>query len=204
MQAVGWTNNQTTMIETIMKGCVPMDTHALGPAEVLDRYPAHEDTIPSLLASRSAAIASQPVLRFESRRWSYSQLDEATAKLARFLWARGVSPRERFAHVAPNSDLTVILYFALAKIGAVFAPMNVELTDDDLAYMIRHSGAVGVAGRRQDTQRLESIAADTAAPPCEHAGFAATGPSGRRRRSGSRHLYIRHDGTSQRRAAQPP
>jgi crotonobetaine/carnitine-CoA ligase len=165
MQAVGWTNNQTTMIETIMKGCVPMDTHALGPAEVLDRYPAHEDTIPSLLASRSAAIASQPVLRFESRRWSYSQLDEATAKLARFLWARGVSPRERFAHVAPNSDLTVILYFALAKIGAVFAPMNVELTDDDLAYMIRHSGAVGVAGRRQDTQRLESIARTSPARP---------------------------------------
>jgi carnitine-CoA ligase len=148
-----------------MKERVPMDMQALDPAEVLELYGPHEDTIPSLLASRSSAIPSQPVLRFESRRWTYSQLEEATSKFASLLWARGVRAGDRFAHVAPNSDLTVLLYVALAKIGAVFVPMNIELTNDDLSYLIQHSAAVGVFSRNQDCGRLQSIARDLPARP---------------------------------------
>lgn len=142
-----------------------MDIQALDPAEVLDLYGPHQDTIPSLLAGRSAAIPSQPALRFESRRWTYAQLEEATSRLASLLWARGVRAADRFAHVAPNSDLTVLLYLALAKIGAVFVPMNIELTNDDLSYLIQHSAAVGVAARGQDRERVQAITRDSTARP---------------------------------------
>lgn len=135
------------------------------PAEVLACYLPHRDTIPSLLASRSLARGDATALCFEHRSWSFHDLEAATHSLKRALLARGLRKGDYFAHIAPNSDVEVILFLALAHVGAVFVPLNPALTEGELGYLVRHCGAIGLAAPSQDLDRLTSLAASVGNAP---------------------------------------
>jgi crotonobetaine/carnitine-CoA ligase len=129
----------------------------LQPAEVLESYPPHADTIPTLLASRASARAQHPALEFEGRLWTYAQLDEVSTLLALAAARRNVSKGDRIALVSVNTDLSVIIFLAAAKIGALFVPLNPAATDDDLHYMLSHSRANVVICQPQELERTRSI-----------------------------------------------
>lgn len=129
----------------------------IGPAEVLALYPAHADTIPSLLASRAQVVADRPALEFETRIWTYAALDEVSTLLARAAARRGLGKGDRIAIVSVNTDLSIIVFLAAAKVGAAFVPLNPAATDDDLAYMLRHSRAGIVICQPEDLERMRSI-----------------------------------------------
>lgn len=129
------------------------------PAEVLESYPAHANTVPSLLASRASLVPNSPALRFGTRSWwTYSQLAIGVEALAAALAARGVSRGVRVAHVGANSDITVILFLALARIGGVFVPMNPALSDEELRYQLEHSEVAVIAGDDQFLLRWSVVA----------------------------------------------
>lgn len=131
----------------------------LRPAEVLARYPSHANTVPSLLASRAATIPDALALRFGVRSWwTYAQVEAGAGLLAAALVAKGVGRGDRVAHVATNSDVAVVLFLALARIGAVFVPMNPALTDDELRYQLDHSEASAVAGDDGLASRWDTVA----------------------------------------------
>jgi crotonobetaine/carnitine-CoA ligase len=137
---------------------IPVDAE-MSPAEVLGSYPAHFDTVPSLLTSRAGVQAETPALRFGTRScWTYSQLMAGVESLASALAAKGIVRGERVAHVGSNSDVTVVLFLALARIGSVFVPMNPVLTDDELRYQLEHSGAKVIAGDDQFLLRWSAVA----------------------------------------------
>jgi crotonobetaine/carnitine-CoA ligase len=127
------------------------------PAEVLESYPPHADTIPTLLASRASARAQHAALEFEGRVWSYAQLDEVSTLLAQAAARRNVNKGDRIALVSVNTDLSVIIFLAAAKVGALFVPLNPAATDDDLQYMLSHSRASVVVCQPQDLERTCSI-----------------------------------------------
>lgn len=127
------------------------------PQQVLQRYRAHNYTIPSMIDARAAVTPDKDVVCFEGRCWTYAEIVAGSAALAKHLQMHGVAPGDRVAHVAPNSDLTVLLFLAAARVGAVFTPMNVELSDEDLAYMLGHSEAKIVLAREADAERLVNI-----------------------------------------------
>ena len=64
---------------------------------------------------------------------SYLELDTASSRLAGWLLARGLAPGERVAVLAENRFEQVVLLFACAKAGLIFFPMNVRLTNEELA-----------------------------------------------------------------------
>jgi crotonobetaine/carnitine-CoA ligase len=130
---------------------------ALSPGDVLALYPPHADTIPTLLASRAAAVPEKPALEFESRRWSYAALDEVSTLLAQAAAQRGVNKGDRIAVVSVNTDLNVIVFLAAAKAGALFVPLNPAATDDDLHYLLSHSGASVVVSQPEQVERVRSI-----------------------------------------------
>jgi carnitine-CoA ligase len=146
------------------------------PDQVLALYPAHTDTLPSLLASRTRVLGDKPAVEFESRSWSYAQLQAGSEQLARACLGRGVRRGDRVAHVAPNSDCAVLLLLALARIGATFVPMNPALTDAELAHQLRHSGAILVFASDELVARIAALVQDrTPAPgivPLEAIGLA--------------------------------
>jgi carnitine-CoA ligase len=133
--------------------------NTLAPAQVLDLYEAHNDTIPSLLSSRLKARSASEALRFESRSWAYADLDVASDRLAAVLASRDVRKGDRVALISQNSDLHVIVFLALAKTGAVFVPVNPALTVSELEYVLRHSGARLLLAQGSEVERIQAIAA---------------------------------------------
>jgi carnitine-CoA ligase len=127
------------------------------PAEVLAAYPPHADTIPTLLASRAAAAPEKSALEFEERVWSYAELEQVSTALACAAAQRNVNKGDRIALVSVNTDLSVIIYLAAAKLGALFVPLNPAATDADLQYMLSHSRASVVVCQPEELERIRTI-----------------------------------------------
>jgi crotonobetaine/carnitine-CoA ligase len=129
----------------------------LTPRQVLERYPPHGDTIPSLLASRRAVAAERPALLFEQRVWTYAEIDDASSQLARALSLRGARPGDCVALVSLNSDVSLIVFLAVAKLGALFVPLNPNLTDGELAHVLGHCRPTVAAVQDVDRARVQRI-----------------------------------------------
>jgi len=127
------------------------------PAAVLALYPPHAGTIPSFLAARTGVRPDQLVLQVEHRRWTFRELEEASALLARVLRRRGIGRGERLALITLNSDLSIILFLAAARIGAIFIPLNPAATGADLTYLLDHSRARLIVAQPADVERVRDV-----------------------------------------------
>ena len=81
-------------------------------------------TVPELLTSASLQVPNREALFDLSRRLTYRELDEESDRLASSLAAIGIQKGDRIGVCLPNWHETVIIYFAVAKIGAVLVPFN--------------------------------------------------------------------------------
>ena len=122
-----------------MSAATPDGTTERSPAEVVALYPAHLETVPSFLETRTRIAAERPVLQFEPREWTYGELQAGARALATALAARGMGAGDRIAHVSLNSDASVVLYLAVATLGAIFVPLNPAATDEELGYLLHHA-----------------------------------------------------------------
>jgi fatty-acyl-CoA synthase len=73
--------------------------------------------------------------------WSYAEFDAICNRLANGMLASGVKPGDRVAILSRNSHGFAAVRFALAKMGAVLVPINFMLNAEEVAYILRHSGA---------------------------------------------------------------
>jgi len=74
------------------------------------------------VAAREAP--DRPFLRMAGIELGYAELDRLSDALAGALAARGVAPGDRVSLMLPNCPEFVVIWFALAKLGAVMAPVN--------------------------------------------------------------------------------
>lgn len=96
----------------------------------------------SLLLRRSARRhRSKTALICGSERLSYADLDILVDSLANGLLREGVKPGERIAVLARNSHAFVAIRFAVARTGAVLVPINFMLGEEEVRYILEHSGA---------------------------------------------------------------
>ena len=72
-------------------------------------------------------------------RWSFAEFDAVTDRLAAGLARTGVARGSRVAVLARNSHAFAALRFALARLGAVLAPINFMLKAEEVAYILRHA-----------------------------------------------------------------
>jgi len=81
---------------------------------------------------------NRPFLRTpEGRELSYAGLAGQTARVASALTARGVAPGDRVAAQVDKSVDAVLLYLACLDLGAVFVPINVANTENEVDYFLR-------------------------------------------------------------------
>ena len=66
----------------------------------------------------------RPFLRMRAGEWTYRQLDEESDRVAAGLQRHGVRPGHIVSVMLPNCPEFVVAWFALAKLGAVTAPVN--------------------------------------------------------------------------------
>ncbi len=83
------------------------------------------------------------------RRYTYAELNQRTNRLANFMRTRyGIQKGDRVCILAQNSIVYLDLFYGLAKLGAIFAPLNWRLTANELEYIVNdlQPKAIIVAG----------------------------------------------------------
>ena len=76
------------------------------------------------LRAAAAVVPDQPFIRMASGEWTYGWLDAESDRVAAGLHALGVRQGDNVSLLLPNCITFAVLWFALAKLGAVTAPVN--------------------------------------------------------------------------------
>ncbi|MEM1417798.1 MAG: AMP-binding protein [Myxococcota bacterium] len=128
------------------------------------------------LRRRAGYHPGRPALRFLDRTWSYAELDARTDGVAAALRARGVGPDDRVAVLAENHVGFVTLLAAMARTGAMLAPLNYRLATEELRELMGHvAPALLLAGPGWEA-RAEEIAGSVPVLPLEGFGQDSAPP----------------------------
>lgn len=88
------------------------------------------------LTIAAAICPDRTAIVFEGKRYSFSQLNERANRLANALANLGIKKGDRVALVQVNCNQCVETYFATAKLGAIYVPLNFRAKADEYDYMI--------------------------------------------------------------------
>ncbi len=109
-------------------------------------HPAiRRQTLGDLLTRSAARTPDKLAIACGDVRWSYAAFDALATRVAAGLAQRGVAKGTRVAVLARNSHAFAALRFGMARLGAVLVPINFMLKADEVAYILRHAGAVMLA-----------------------------------------------------------
>lgn len=89
----------------------------------------------------SAICPGRECIVFEGERWTYAQTSERVNKLANALTKLGIEKGDRIGMLQVNCNQYVEAYYASAKLGAIFVPLNFRAKTDELSYMISNAEA---------------------------------------------------------------
>src|SRR4030043_1464033 len=89
----------------------------------------------------AAICPDKTAIVFEDKRYSFSQLNERVNRLSNSLMKLGAKKGAVIAFVQVNSNQCVETYFAVAKAGAIYLPLNFRAKEKGLAYMLNMAEA---------------------------------------------------------------
>ena len=97
---------------------------------------AFAESLAAELRRAAAECPQRPFIRMASGEWSYAQIDDMSDRVAAGLHAQGVRRGDNVSLMLPNCIEFAVLWFALAKLGAVTAPVNTAFKGSVLANAI--------------------------------------------------------------------
>ena len=89
-----------------------------------------------LLSESAQRQPYAPAIVHKKDTWNYQQLDQLVAQQAQALLALNLIPRQRIAVYLPKQIETVTSFFAVAKAGGVFVPVNPVLKAPQVGYLL--------------------------------------------------------------------
>ncbi len=93
-----------------------------------------------LLRVPAAICPDRTAIIFENSSLTFAQLNERSSKLAESLLQQGIKPKDRVAMLQVNTPEVVETYFACAKIGAAFVPVDFRARPGEVAFRLQDSG----------------------------------------------------------------
>lgn len=94
-----------------------------------------------LLNIAASICPDRTALVFEDARYTFSQLNERANRIANALLSLGVQNDDRIAVLQVNCHQNVEIYFATAKIGAIYVPLNFRSKQEELVFLLNNSGS---------------------------------------------------------------
>ena len=88
------------------------------------------------LTISAAIVPERPAIIFEDKRITFGQLNERVNRLANALLKLGVKKGDRVALLQVNCNQCVETYFATAKVGAIYLPLNFRAKEEEQEYML--------------------------------------------------------------------
>ena len=92
----------------------------------------------------SSIVPDRTAINFEGKTFTYADLAERSNRLANALTDLGIGKGDMVAALQVNCNEYVETYFAVAKLGAIFVPLNFRAKSDELSYMISNCEAKAV------------------------------------------------------------
>ena len=122
----------------------------------------------SLAANLTEAARRHPervALRLDELEIPYAALDDASARLAALLVARGLQPGDRVGVMLPNVPYFAIAYYGVLRAGGVVVPMNVLLKERETTFYLSDPGARAVIAWHEFAAAAQA-GADAAGAEC--------------------------------------
>jgi long-chain acyl-CoA synthetase len=94
-----------------------------------------------LLTNTAARSPERPALKLDDAEVSYAELDQAAARVAGLLHAKGVRPGDRVGVMLPNAPHFAVVYYGILRAGGVVVPMNVLLKEREVGFYLSDSDA---------------------------------------------------------------
>jgi carnitine-CoA ligase len=116
----------------------------LAPIDVISLYPAHARTLGSAIASRAAVVPDRAFMVYGDVVFTYAETVGRVERAAAMLAARGVHAGDRIGVMSLNHPSTLVLLLALARLGAIMAPVNPDYGVDEARYVLGHAQPRGI------------------------------------------------------------
>lgn len=97
-------------------------------------------TLSALLSKRSGESPKKTCIKFEKKKFLYSEIDEIVTLTAGGLRSIGLSIKDRAAILMENCPDYIISYFAILRAGGVAVPVNTFLTAQEVSYILKDCG----------------------------------------------------------------
>ena len=105
-----------------------------------------------------ADLSSTFIETEDGQTWSYADLNQESARLARFLTDAGVQKGERVAVQVEKNPQVIFLYLACLRAGFIYLPLNTAYTESELAYFIDNAEPAVVVCRASSLSGFKQIA----------------------------------------------
>jgi long-chain acyl-CoA synthetase len=115
--------------------------------------------ISNLLIESTARRPKHPAIRFLERTITYEELNREVDRLSHGLVRAGLHPGDICVLMMPNSIDWVIVYYALAKVGAVVLPVNFLYRVGELEHIFKDSGARAFIGHKDYLEHPRQVMA---------------------------------------------
>ena len=93
----------------------------------------------ALISALAAEHGDRQALEIDGKALSYRSIDESAERIAAGMTQLGLAKGDVAGGLLGNCAESVLCFFAAAKIGVIWAPLNVGLIGQDLAYAIKDS-----------------------------------------------------------------
>src|SRR5215211_7609942 len=95
----------------------------------------------AFLTDTASQHGERPALKLDDATLTYSELDDASARVAALLKSKGFEAGDRVGIMLPNVPYFAIAYYGILRAGGVVVPMNVLLKGREVAFYLQDSGA---------------------------------------------------------------
>jgi long-chain acyl-CoA synthetase len=90
----------------------------------------------SILTDTAGEHGERTALKLDDAELTYEQLDEASARAAALVKAKGIEPGDRVGIMLPNVPYFAVVYYGVLRAGAVVVPMNVLLKGREVSFYL--------------------------------------------------------------------
>lgn len=113
-----------------------------------------------LLQNAAKKQKKRAALYFDGNAISYTEVDEASNKVANGLKSLGIKKGDRVAIMLPNIPEFVYTLFGIQKIGAVAVPFNTLYKGREIIHILNDSGAVAIVALTNFASLLNEVRGD--------------------------------------------
>lgn len=118
-------------------------------------YRVENYTLVEMVEKSARRYGSRPALSlFEGQTYSYAEIELASREVSSALASLGIEKGDRVALLAENSPRWGISYLGIVRRGAVAVPILVDFTGEQIANIVRHSGASALICSERLFQKL--------------------------------------------------